>query len=109
MNIGDKRLLLYITRSLNQHGQRKIGPGIRHRCGFAARKRNLIKMALDGRPASEQITSAMLKVLVSGKGAKQGEPMRLKQLKGGNLLKVCVGQQKEKKGVQVKVIYFNFR
>ena len=82
--------------------QRKIGPGIRHRCGFAARKRNLIKMALDGRPASEQITSAMLKVLVSGKGAKQGEPMRLKQLKGGNLLKVCVGQQKEKKGVQVR-------
>ena len=30
MNIGaggDRRLLLYITRSLNQHGQRKIGSG----------------------------------------------------------------------------------
>ena len=27
MNIGERRLLLYITRSLNQLGQRKIGPG----------------------------------------------------------------------------------
>ena len=79
------------------------GPGVKHPCGAAARKQNLAQLILQEQE-DEQVIANAIKALAEERGVEPGQSVKLKQLKGGQMLTVSVGRQKKarRKVIQVK-------
>ena len=76
--------------------QEKTGPGIRHPCGQVARKHNLAALTLNEGSGCEQVLADVLKGILKKKNTGgSGNSVHLKQLKGGQRLKVIVGEKKK--------------
>lgn len=85
--------------------QVRTGRGIPHICTEASRNRNLADLVLESK-RSEQITAKIVKEVVDKKSEENGnnQPIRLKQLSGGNHLSITVGKKKEKTNGEVDVV-----
>ena len=77
--------------------QGRTRPGIPHICTEASRNRNLAELVMESK-SSEQIAAKIVKEVVENKSEEnsKNEPVRLKQLSGGNHLTITdVGKKKE--------------
>ena len=77
--------------------QENTGPGIPHFCTSSARKQNLVKLTLKEGSGAEQVAAAVMKSLAKPNLDTQSRQVQLKQLKGGNSLRVKLGTGQKKK------------
>ena len=77
--------------------QENTGPGIPHPCTSSARKENLVKLALKEGTGAEQVAAAVMKSLAKPDLDTEPRHLQLKQLRGGNSLRVKLGEGKKTK------------